>query len=214
MIIAITGKKRHGKDTVAFIMTHLIDGDVVVDKFAQPLVDTYKTLTGKDYQNMSSEEKDNCRPDLYRLSKGIKDSLGENCFTESTILRANGRTEHTVISDLRLEDELNSIRSVSGSKSLWVRVVRFITGDKVLVHDGVKERSSKVVSCCGEYVDVMYDETKNTYRYHREEVKHISDDDKYESELDNVNMYKIYNTGSIFDLEKEVKEFLVCRSVC
>ena len=31
MIIAIAGKKRHGKDTVAFIMTHLIEGDVVVD---------------------------------------------------------------------------------------------------------------------------------------------------------------------------------------
>ena len=129
MIIAISGKKGSGKDTISHIIQYLIYKKQVelgltsihytlkdflegmeipkykLVKFAEPIITVFKDITGLQWDKLDRETKEMVRPKLIEMANDIKEAYGEYVFLKCIIPHL--RSGNVIISDLRFNYELS-----------------------------------------------------------------------------------------------------------
>lgn len=86
MIIGFSGKKGHGKDTCAEIMKRIFVDEALqhftITRFAQPITDIYKAVTGIDYHSLPYGKKEEHRGLYIKTAEAITSVHGKGWTTK------------------------------------------------------------------------------------------------------------------------------------
>lgn len=133
MIVAISGKKGHGKDEVARILRELFAQDEMffdIKKFATPITEIYKILYGVDFHDIPYAEKEQHRSQYIALAEGIREVTGRRDWTTPIVLRdykpvykgfGGSPLPKYIFSDLRLTEEVAALQPL---EAVLIRVYR------------------------------------------------------------------------------------------
>jgi hypothetical protein len=220
MLIGISGKKRHGKDTVVDIIQEMAkkqagqtEKDSPVFKkvaFASLLNDINRTITGTDYSSLSAEKKEQVRPTIIKLATAMKEVYGKHVFVSHVMEEIakdyfdKGQSNH-IISDVRLQIEANALKSMS-DPSMILRVIRYQEGDRILFDDGV-EIKSYTIKVCRQHSCLISSVSGDKREVPYERIQHPSIGHETETELDFYDFDAvIYNIGDGYGwLEQEIE---------
>lgn len=101
MIIGISGKMRSGKDTVANYIQQKYGFEHT--RFSKGIKEIYNTYHYKDNKGIKP------RMEYQEIGQGLRAILGENVWVNYT-LKGIDPTKHTVISDVRQDNEFHALR--------------------------------------------------------------------------------------------------------
>jgi hypothetical protein len=161
MIVALCGRRRSGKDTVA---QYLVDArGFRHHKISQPLKDALAVLFGFDADELETDKKEAVHPTWGVSPRTLMQYVGTEVFRKDiqTVVPGVGESfwirrliegvkkerghEPIVISDLRFVNEYELMRREWGSRLLVMRVDRFEGGAAVETH--VSEREFMDIPC-------------------------------------------------------------------
>lgn len=162
MIVALCGRRRSGKDTVAAYMCNY---GFHHHKISQPLKDALQVLFGLDADDLEQDKKEAVHPiwgvsprtlmqyigtDIFREHiRGTVPGIGDTFWikrTLETLKKVDGST-NVVISDLRFMNEYEMLRGEYGDRLHVYRVERFGDNDASELH--VSEREFVEIPCDG-----------------------------------------------------------------
>lgn len=210
MIISISGKKRHGKDSVAAMLHELcqVHGKSYKPyRFASMLDEIHKEITGVDYSKLSGDEKEEARPYIIGLARKLEELYGPDVFVNKQLYNMDIMESATgaytknvhVFTDTRLKRELEPLKE---KNAITVKVVRFQPGDEILYDNGTTIVKDTIVKC-GEIAALLKSGVTAGYI----EIQHPSIGHFTETELDYEKFdHVIYNVGDIDDLRGKVVE--------
>lgn len=123
-VILIAGEAEHGKDEVAKILSHHLDGRCISIRFAKHL-----KIIAKDYFGWDGNKDDKGRTLLQQLgTEEIRERLGWQTFhaqrTCEDIMIAESQFDFFFIPDLRFENEYYYVKAMFPQKVITVKVVR------------------------------------------------------------------------------------------
>jgi dephospho-CoA kinase len=166
MIVALCGRRRSGKDTVA---KYLVEGHGFCHrKISQPLKDALQVLFGFEADELETDKKELVHPawgvsprvlmqyvgtevfrkDIQRVVPGVGDTFWIKRLIEE-VRKERGQSPRIVISDLRFMNEYELMRREWGQKLIVMRVDRFEggVGAEAETETHVSEREFADIPC-------------------------------------------------------------------
>lgn len=138
LVVAICGRKQHGKDCAAM---DLVNAGFCHEKFASPLKQACALLFSLDDDQVHEEKKDVLDPRWnktprellqfvgtemfqYKIQEVLPD-VGRGFWAKSLVQRiSKSDAERIVISDMRFQHELDTLREIKDCRVLAIRIVR------------------------------------------------------------------------------------------